>query len=101
MEELFNRPILDQLYDSISEDFEAMLVKQCDTNGQFSKSIKIEEELTNCIKKIVSQKENQDKILKKMNEFELAIGTEIDLLCRQYYKLGIVDSKKILIEIGE
>ena len=36
-----------------------------------------------------------------MNEFELAIGTEIDLLCRQYYKLGIVDSKKILIEIGE
>ena len=28
MEELFNRSILDQLYDSISEDFEAMLVKQ-------------------------------------------------------------------------
>ncbi len=39
MEELFNRSILDQLYDSISEDFEAMLVKQCDTNGQFSKKI--------------------------------------------------------------
>ena len=31
MEELFNRSILDQLYDSISDDFEAMLVKQCDT----------------------------------------------------------------------
>ncbi len=28
MEELFNRPILDQLYDSISDDFETMLLKK-------------------------------------------------------------------------
>ena len=26
---------------------------------------------------------------------------ETDLLCKHYYKLGIVDSKKILMEIGE
>ena len=28
MEELFNRSILDQLYDSISDDFETMLLKK-------------------------------------------------------------------------
>lgn len=45
-----------------------------------------------------------DKILEiiaKLNKFELAIGNETDLLCKHYYKLGIVDSKKILMEIGE
>lgn len=101
MEELFNRSILDQLYDSICEDFEAMLVKKYDKNGEFVQSIKIEEELISIIKKIVNEKENQNKILEQLNKFELAIGKEIDLLCRHYYKLGIVDSKKILIEIGE
>lgn len=101
MEELFNRSILDQLYDSICEDFETMLVKKYDESGKFSQSMKIEEELTNYIKEVVKGKENQEKTLDKLNEFELAIGTEIDLLCRQYYKLGIVDSEKILMEIGE
>ena len=97
MEELFNRSILEQLYDSICEDLE----KKYDKNGEFVQSIKIEEELISIIKKIVNEKENQNKILEQLNKFELAIGTEIDLLCRQYYKLGIVDSKKILMEIGE
>ena len=41
MEELFNRSILDQLYDSICEDFETMLVKKYDKNGEFVQSIKI------------------------------------------------------------
>ena len=101
MEELFNRPILDQIYDSISDDFETMLIKKCNADGKFSESMRIEEELTNRIKKIVEKEENQDRILKKLNEYELALATEIDLLCNQYYKLGIVDSKKILMEIGE
>ena len=45
MEELFNRPILDQLYDSISDDFETMLLKKKNSDGKFTESLKVEEEL--------------------------------------------------------
>ena len=36
MEELFNRPILDQLYDSISDDFETILLKKNYLDGKFT-----------------------------------------------------------------
>ena len=45
MEELFNRSILDQLYDSISDDFETMLLKKKNLDGKFTESLKVEEEL--------------------------------------------------------
>ena len=50
MEELFNRSILDQLYDSISDDFETMLLKKKNLDGKFTESLKVEEELINLIK---------------------------------------------------
>ena len=53
------------------------------------------------LKKLVKDEEILDQITNKLNKFELAIGNETDLLCKHYYKLGIVDSKKILMEIGE
>ena len=101
MEELFNRPILDQLYDSISDDFETMLLKKKNLDGKFTESLKVEKELINLIKKVVKDEEKLDPIIAKLNKFELAIGNETDLLCKHYYQLGIVDSKKILMEIGE
>lgn len=101
MEELFNRPILDQLYDSISDDFETMLLKKKNLDGKFTESLKVEEELINLIKKVVKDEKKLDPIIAKLNKFELAIDNETDLLCKHYYKLGIVDSKKILMEIGE
>ena len=97
MEELFNRPILDQLYDSISDDFETMLLKKKNLDGKFTESLKVEKELINLIKKVVKDEEKLDPIIAKLNKFELAIGNET----KHYYKLGIVDSKKILMEIGE
>lgn len=101
MEELFNRSILDQLYDSISDDFETMLLKKKNSDGKFTESLKVEEELIYLIKKLVKDEEMLDQTTNKLNKFELAIGNETNLLCKHYYKLGIVDSKKILMEIGE
>ena len=92
---------MDQLYDSICDDFEMLLIKKKNQDGKFTNSMKVEEELTNLIKSIIKDEEKVDTILDKLNEFELAIGSEIDTFCRHYYKLGIVDSKKILMEIGE
>ena len=81
MEELFNRSILDQLYDSISDDFETMLLKKKNLDGKFTESLKVEEELINLIKKVVKDEEKLNQIIDKLNKFELAIGNETDLLC--------------------
>ncbi len=72
MEELFNRPILDQLYDSISDDFETMLLKKKNLDGKFTESLKVEKELINLIKKVVKDEEKLDPIIAKLNRFELA-----------------------------
>ena len=63
MEELFNRSILDQLYDSISDDFETMLLKKKNLDGKFTESLKVEEELINLIKKVVKDEKKLDPII--------------------------------------
>ncbi len=83
------------------DDFETMLLKKKNLDGKFTESLKVEEELIYLIKKVVKDEEKLNQIIDKLNKFELAIGNETDLLCKHYYKLGIVDSKKILMEIGE
>lgn len=73
MEELFNRPILDQLYDSISDDFETMLLKKKNLDGKFTESLKVEEELINLIKKVVKDEKKLDPIIAKLNKFNLPL----------------------------
>ena len=63
MEELFNRSILDQLYDSISDDFETMLLKKKNLDGKFTESLKVEEELIYLIKKVVKDEEKLNQII--------------------------------------
>ena len=63
MEELFNRSILDQLYDSISDDFETMLLKKKNLDGKFTEPLKVEEELINLIKKVVKDEKKLDPII--------------------------------------
>ena len=65
MEELFNRSILDQLYDSISDDFETMLLKKKNLDGKFTESLKVEEELIYLIKKVVKDEEKLNQIIDK------------------------------------
>ena len=69
MEELFNRSILDQLYDSISDDFETMLLKKKNLDGKFTESLKVEEELINLIKKVVKDEKKLDPIIAKLINF--------------------------------
>ena len=76
-------------------------VKRVNAPEEEAKELTVEEELINLIKKVVKDEKKLDPIIAKLNKFELAIGNETDLLCKHYYKLGIVDSKKILMEIGE
>lgn len=87
MEELFNRPILDQLYDSISDDFETMLLKKKNSDGKFTESLKVEEELIYLIKKLVKDEEILDQITNKLNKHALKDREDYQILNKKISEL--------------
>ena len=87
MEELFNRPILDQLYDSISDDFETMLLKKKNLDGKFTESLKVEEELIYLIKKLVKDEEILDQITNKLNKQALKDREDYQILNKKISEL--------------
>ena len=87
MEELFNRPILDQLYDSISDDFETMLLKKKNSDGKFTESLKVEEELIYLIKKLVKDEEILDQITNKLNKQALKDREDYQILNKKISEL--------------
>lgn len=98
MEEFFNSPILDKIYETRCEEFESNILQKNKSND-FHESIKIEEQLTNLINKTVKNKKIREAILKKLNEYELSVSNTLDLWNKEYYKLGVIDSEKIMKEI--
>ena len=87
MEELFNRSILDQLYDSISDDFETMLLKKKNSDGKFTESLKVEEELIYLIKKLVKDEEILDQITNKLNKQSLKDREDYQILNKKISEL--------------
>ena len=87
MEELFNRSILDQLYDSISDDFETMLLKKKNSDGKFTESLKVEEELIYLIKKLVKDEEILDQITNKLNKQALKDREDYQILNKKISEL--------------
>ena len=101
MEELFENKVLDDLYDSRSDGFEAIYMKKHKDKEQLMKSLKVEEELRKELKKAVINKEILSTILEKLDEFEGNVLEEMDFWNRQYYKLGFVDGNNIKVELKE
>lgn len=98
MEKFFNSPILDKIYETRCNEFETKILQKNKSND-FHESIKIEEQLTNLINKTVKNKKIREAILKKLNEYELSVSNTLDLWNKEYYKLGVIDSEKIMKEI--
>lgn len=98
MEKLFNSPILDKIYEARCDEFESKIL-QNNKSTDFHESLKIEEQLRNLINKTVKNQKSREAIMKKLNEYELSVSNTLDLWNKEYYKLGIIDSEKIMKEI--
>lgn len=98
MEKLFNSPILDKIYETRCDEFESKILQKNESTD-FHESLKIEEQLRNLINKTVKNQKSREAIMKKLNEYELSVSNTLDLWNKEYYKLGIIDSEKIIKEI--
>lgn len=97
MNKFLERSILDELYEAKCEDFAKNIQNQIPAEKSFLK----EEQLKNKIMQFIKNDKKQKEVLKKLNEYELEVGTEQDFWNKMYYKLGIyncTEMKEILLD---
>ena len=96
MEELFNKPILDQMYEFRKEDFEQTVY---DSNNEIkeieSKVYDLAENFTKFLKRVIPNKKDYDTAVKMFADYDLAYSAEIDFWSKVYFKLGMIDREKI------
>ena len=97
MNKFLERSILDELYESKSDDFANDIQKEIPEEESFLK----EEQLKDKIKKFIKKKKQQEEVFKKLNEYELEVGKEQDFWNKMFYKLGVyncTEMKGILLD---
>lgn len=100
MEELFNKPILDQMYEFRKEDFEQFLYHNNDKIREGELHIcELSENFMNYLEQIISNKEEFTKIRKMFSTYELEHEKQIDLWNSVYFKLGMIEKEKIRNEL--
>ena len=102
MEEFFNKTLLDQLYDSISEEFEQSVYEKDNKVREIEENVQDKgEKLTKFLEKVISNKEDFDTAFDLFREYELYYSKEIDFWSKVYFKLGMTYIKKILKDLFE
>lgn len=102
MEEFFNKTLLDQLYDSISEEFEQSVYEKDNKVREIEENVQDKgEKLTKFLEKVISNKEDFDTAFDLFREYELYYSKEIDFWSKVYFKLGMTYRKKILKDLFE
>ncbi|MGM9970185.1 MAG: DUF6664 family protein [Anaeroplasma sp.] len=96
MEGLFNKPILDQMYEFRKEDFEQYVYE----NNKEIRDIELKicdlsEELMMFLKKIIPNTKEYEKAVKMLDNYELEFGSEIEFWSLIYFKLGMLEREKI------
>ena len=100
MENIFDMPILEQMYSFRKEDIEQTIFdnnkeireieeKVCDTN----------EELMAFVKKITSNEEKLKKLEDLIRQYESDFSNEVYFWSKAYYKLGLNDMYKLKYEL--
>lgn len=100
MEELFNEPILEQMYEFRKEDFEQFMYQTNDKIKEGELHIcELSENFVDYLEKIISDKEELKKIRKMFADYELEYEKQLDLWNNTFFKLGATDGNKIRNEL--
>lgn len=97
MNKFFERSILDELYETKSDEFAQDIQNEMQEE---TKSFLVEEQLTNKIKEVIKDEGQQKEMLKKLNEYEMEVAKEHDFWNKMFYKLGVyncTEMKEILL----
>lgn len=98
MEKFFKKPFLDILYNSISEEFEELIIKDKKQNKQYNEFCLKQDKCYNMLKKIVNEDEQKLNAVKQViREIEQCNSDQINYWNRKYFKLGFIYMLKLKI----
>lgn len=98
MKEIFNKPVLDQLYAFRKESFEQDLYNENDKIKKLELEINdLSEGFVNHLKNIITDENELKNVLQLFRKYELKSSEETDLWELIYFKLGIVEVNKLSI----
>lgn len=105
MEEIFNSPLIEELYEARSEEFEDRVVKILaeeereiiDKKGRIESKLEIK--MMEILKLI--PEENKEKMRKLFDSFERIHHRESEVWRKTYYKFGVLDGYKLKNELKE
>ena len=92
MKEIFNKPVLDQLYSFRKEEFEQNLYNEDEQIKKLELEITdLSEGFVNHLKNIITEENDLKNVLKLFRNYELKASEETDFWGLIYFKLGIVE----------
>ena len=105
MEEIFNSPLIEELYEARSEEFEDRVVKILaeeereiiDKKGRIESKLEIK--MMEILKLI--PEENKEKMRNLFDSFERIYHRESEVWRKTYYKFGVLDGYKLKNELKE
>lgn len=96
MEELFNKPILDQMYEFRKEDIERAVYKENEEIKNIESGIcELINEFINLLKEIIPNQKNFETAKKMFDDFTKSYNSEIDFWSLIYFKIGMIEREKI------
>lgn len=100
MEDIFDKPILDQLFEFRKEEFEQAIYDKRDEIKEIEGEVcDIGDEFMAFLKKVIPNDKDYKKAFDFIRKYELSFGKEIEFWARNYYKLGINDMNKLKYEL--
>lgn len=102
MENIFEMPILEQMYYFRKEDIEQTIYESNEEIRTIEGNVcDLAEDLLNYFKTITSDEEALKVFQKKIQEYELTLSNEVDFWSKAYYMLGLNDMNKMKKELKE
>ena len=102
MEELLNKPILNQMYEYRKEDFEKSVYdSEKEIRDIESNVCDLEQELINFLEKVIQNKKDYDTAIEIFKKYDNTYSKQIEYWGCAYFKLGMIDREKIRNEFFE
>lgn len=100
MENIFDMPILEQMFYFRKEDIEQTIYeKESEIRDIEDKVYEYNEKLIAVLKEVIPNKEDFEKVEKMIQDYDLEFSGEVDFWSKAYYKLGMNDMYKLKCEL--
>ena len=102
LEKLLDKPILEQMYEFRKESFQQRVYDNCQEIKDIESNVyDFEEKFTKFLKRVIKDKNNYNKAMEKLRNYELEFSKQMDFWSCAYFKLGMIEREKIRNEFFE